>query len=90
MRYSTFDIILNETNFSINTDTLNFIKHATVKNSLENKEMFDDMKYMLPLGIQTDSLQKLVKKTEKDTKAYEDLIKALDAISKQILTHRKT
>ncbi|HOU46251.1 MAG TPA: redoxin domain-containing protein [Chitinophagales bacterium] len=89
MRYSTFDIILNEPNFSINTDTLHFIKHASVKNSLENKEMFDDMKYMLPLGVQTDSLQKLLKKTEKDTKEYEGIIKSLDAISKQILTHRK-
>jgi hypothetical protein len=61
MRFNSFDIIINETSFSIATDTTDFIKNAVVKNSTENKQMFDDMKYMMPLGIKNDSLQKKLK-----------------------------
>ena len=32
-----FDLILKETDFSITTDTSNFIKNAVVKNSIEKQ-----------------------------------------------------
>jgi len=90
MRYSSFDVILNETNFNIATDTLNFIKNATVKNSVENQEMFEDMKYMLPLGQENDSLQKLIKVIDdKESPAFKALASKIDDISKKIVVHRK-
>ena len=41
MRYASFDFIIKETAFSIQTDTSNFIKHAVIKNSVENKQLFE-------------------------------------------------
>ncbi|MBK9328325.1 MAG: redoxin domain-containing protein [Sphingobacteriales bacterium] len=90
MRYNSFDVILNETSFSISTDTFNFIKNATVKNSVENQQMFEDMKYMLPLGKENDSIQKLIKTVaNKESSEFKTLLSKTDEISKKIILHRK-
>jgi thiol-disulfide isomerase/thioredoxin len=89
MRFNAFDIIMQETTFSLSTDTFNFIKNATIKNSAENKQMFEDMQYMIPLGQKNDSLQKLLKLAEKGSPEYTALIAEIDGISKDITTHRK-
>jgi peroxiredoxin len=89
MKYAAFDIILKETEFSIATDTTNFIKYAVVKNSVENKQMFDDMKFMMPLGLENDSLQKKLKLTEKEDAEYKVITDKIDAISKKMAAHRK-
>ena len=80
MKYAAFDIILKETEFSISTDTANFIKNAVVKNSVENKQMFDDMKFMMPLGLENDSLQKKLKLTEKGEAEYKVITDRIDEI----------
>ena len=89
-RYNSFDVIIKETDFSIVTDTANFITKSVVKNSIENKQLFEDMNYMYPLGIQTDSLQKLSSKFKKTDSAYVKNQRAIEAIGKQITEHRKT
>lgn len=89
MRYSSFDLIIAENAFSIVTDTFNFIKNAIVKNSIENKQMFDDMKYMAPLGLQNDSLQKELKKYKKEDASYSIVKDKIENISKKIVQHRK-
>lgn len=89
IRYASFDLILKETDFSITTDTSNFIKNAVVKNSIENKQMFDDMKYMIPLGMENDSLQKVLKTLNKNDVAYTKTIDNIEAITKKIIKHRK-
>ncbi|HNB48262.1 MAG TPA: redoxin domain-containing protein [Chitinophagales bacterium] len=89
MRYASFDFIIKETAFSIQTDTSNFIKHAVIKNSVENKQLFEDMNYMIPLGVQNDSLQKLLKPLEKNSDAYKKIADQLDNISEDINSHRK-
>ena len=89
MKYASFDIIFKEKEFSITTDTVNFIKNASIKNSIENKQMFDDMKYMLPLGVENDSLQKKLKTYKKGDSTYTKTADAIDAISKKIISHRK-
>lgn len=89
-RYNSFDVIIKETYFSIVTDTANFITKSVVKNSIENKQLFEDMNYMYPLGIQTDSLQKLSSKFKKTDSAYVKNQRAIEAIGKQITEHRKT
>lgn len=89
MRFNAFDIIMQEPSFSLTTDTVNFIKNAVIKNSVENKQMFEDMQYMIPLGKENDSLQKLLKITEKGTPEYSLVVNAIEEISKKITTHRK-
>lgn len=90
MRYTSFDVIIAENSFSIATDTINFLKNAVVKNSIENKEMFDDMKYMAPLGAKNDSLQKELKKLTKSDANYTVLKNQIDGITKGIIAHRKS
>ncbi|MCC6582150.1 MAG: redoxin domain-containing protein [Chitinophagales bacterium] len=89
MRYSSFDLIIKETSFSISTDTSNFIKNVIVKNSVENKQMFEDMNYMMPLGLENDSLQKKLKGLNKKDSAYKKIAGDIEAISKKIVAHRK-
>lgn len=89
-RYNSFDVIIKETDFSIVTDTTNFIAKSQVKNSIENKQLFEDMNYMFPLGVQTDSLQKLNAKLKKTDSAYVKNQRAIESISKLITEHRKT
>lgn len=89
MRFNSFDLLLKETDFSITTDTVNFIKNAVVKNSVENKQMFDDMNYMIPLGLENDSLQKRLKTLKKGEAEYTKTASAIEDISKKIIDHRK-
>lgn len=89
MHYNSFDLIIKETNFSISTDTFNFIKNSVVKNSEENKQMFEDMNYMLPLGKSNDSLQRKIKTLEKNSEEYKHNLKTIETLSKQIAAHRK-
>lgn len=89
MRFNSFDIIMKETAFSLSTDTTNFIKNAVIKNSVENKEMFEDMNFMMPLGVENDSLQKKLKTLDKNSDTYKAISKEIEGISKQIVTHRK-
>lgn len=88
-RYNSFDVIIKETDFSIVTDTSNFITKSQVKNSIENKQLFEDMNYMYPLGIKTDSLQKTNAKLNKTDSAYVKNQRAIEDISKLITEHRK-
>lgn len=90
MKFNSFDVIIKETAFSISTDTANFIKNAVVKNSTENKQMFEDMHYMMPLGLKNDSLQKLLKTLDKNTDEYKAITKQIESISKEIISHRKS
>lgn len=90
MRYNSFDIILKETGFSLSTDTTNFIKNMVIKNSLENKQMYEDMNFMMPLGLKNDSLQKKLKISEKNSAEYKSLSSEIEGISKEIVAHRKS
>ncbi|MDB5227025.1 MAG: putative thiol-disulfide isomerase, partial [Bacteroidota bacterium] len=81
--------IIKEASFSLSTDTINFVKNASVKNSVENKEMFEDMNYMIPLGSVNDSLQKKLKPYKKTDPEFTKIAKDIDAISKKIIDHRK-
>ena len=89
LQYKSFDIILNEPGFSITTDTVNFVKNAVIKNSVENKQMFEDMNAMVPLGLENDSLQKKLRTLEKGSPEYAKSISSIEAISKKIIVLRK-
>lgn len=89
IRFSSFDLILNETNFTIVTDTINFVKNATIKNSAENKQMFDDMNAMIPLGYENDSLQKKLRTLKKEDVEYKKIVSLIEGISAKIIAQRK-
>jgi peroxiredoxin len=89
MRLSSFDIILKEPAFSYSTDTVNFIKNAVAKGSAENKEMIEDMNYMLPLGVINDSLQKKIKPYKKGDPDFTSIAAELDKVTRDIIAHRK-
>lgn len=89
MQYNSFDIIINEPNFSMSTDTTDFIKLMTVKNSAENKQLYEDMNFMVPLGIETDTLRKQLKSYKEDSVEHKKIVDLLDNISKKITAHRK-
>lgn len=87
--YRTFDLILNETNFTISTDTSDFVLNGVVKNSIENEQLFSDMKYMQPLGVENDKMQKLIRTLQPTDSLHAITEKSLDSISNQITAHRK-
>lgn len=89
MRYQSFDILLKETAFTMKTDTLDFIRHATFKNTKENQQMFDDMKFMTERGVKMDSLRKQQSGTAKNSPQFEAISEQMKKISDDILQHRK-
>ncbi|MCB0508035.1 MAG: redoxin domain-containing protein [Bacteroidetes bacterium] len=89
MRYASFDLIITEPNFSIITDTSNFIMHAKIKNSPENAQMFADMQYMYPVGKANDSLRKIFRTMKESDTAFLSTETAINNISSKIEQHRK-
>jgi len=45
-----FEFVLNETSFSLETDTTDFIENMVIKNSKENTMMYTDLRYMIKFG----------------------------------------
>ena len=64
-RYVEF--IINETHFSLETDTNDLAGHIKISGSVENTLFYDDMKYLAKMKTVSDSLGKLYK-AAKDTK----------------------
>ncbi len=89
MRYNSFDIIINENDFSLATDTFNLVKNMTVKNSSENKEMYEDMSFMLPLGQTNDALMKKIKTLQKEDPEFIKTVNEAEKINDDILKHRR-
>lgn len=86
---SSFDVIIKEPEFSMVTDTFDLVRNMTVKNSIENKEMYEDMHYMAPLGIANDTLQRKLRGAQKTDSVYVQTVREIDRISKKIVDHRK-
>lgn len=89
MRLTSFDIMIRETEFSLSTDTSSFVNDMKVKNSVENKEMFEDMRFMYPIGLLNDSLGKVLKNYKKTDSPYVRISAEIEKLSKTIIQHRK-
>jgi thiol-disulfide isomerase/thioredoxin len=70
-----FEIIVNETNFSVETDTLNLNENLQVKGSKENEAFLDYIKYVSIKGTEINDLATKYK-TEKDNKPEVERIRA--------------
>ncbi len=79
-----FELIITEPQFSLETDTLDFIRHMRVKGSVENQVFFEQMKFIAvqndkvqPLIAQRDSLSKLDKE-HPELKSVQEQLTRLD------------
>jgi hypothetical protein len=89
-----FDLIIgDDQNFSVKTDTANFVKTMVIEGSVENQVFLDFQNYMIVLNKKVDSLTKMIK-AENDVKILENLraqlkdifnsrVQRIDDISKQ-------
>lgn len=75
-----FEFILNEPQFSIETDTNDLTGHIKITGSVENKYFYDDMKYLGTMKQLSDSLGSLYKaaKDQKDKDKYREQLGKID------------
>jgi len=85
-RYLEF--ILNETHFSIETDTNDLAGHIKITDSKENTLFYDDMKYLAKMKSLSDSLYKLYNNAPKDSKEKAGYRQQLTDLDKQIKAKR--
>jgi len=76
-----FDLLMGENqNFTIETDTKNFIEYCRITNSPDNEIFFDFQRYMITKHNELDQLQKTIKNStdESEKKAANEKIKLLN------------
>lgn len=82
-----FEIIVNEQNFSLETDTLDYVKHMKVKGSVENTLFFNYLNFLGPKGTALDSLQKSFA-TAKDKKDSTNIREKIESLNKEVMDYR--
>mgnify|MGYP001554871560 CR=1 FL=1 len=82
-----FEFIINEPQFSLETDTADLTGHLKVTNSLENKLFYGDMKFLGSMKQVTDSIGKLYTAT-KDQKKKEEYRAELVKIDSDVKAER--
>lgn len=75
-----FEFIVNEQQFSLETDTLDYVKHMKVKGSEENTLFFNYLHYIQPRGIKVDSLSKDSTGNHKEE---------IEKLNKEVYTYRE-
>lgn len=82
-----FDLVVAEPEFRLETDTLDYIAHMKVANSMENQVFFDFQRFMRKKQKQAGELNEKIKTT--DIQAEKDrLTTQLDALDKEVKTYR--
>lgn len=88
--YKYFDLIIHtERNFSLSSDTLNFINSMKVTNSIENKALYEDLKFMEPAGKYIDSLKKTLKDTTLNDAQRKDINEKINKQAQANIKHRE-
>ncbi len=86
-----FDFVMDEEqNFSLETDTLDYVKYMKIKGSDENKDFYDFQTFMAEKQKQIEPLRDLLKKSKdnKDTsKLIQDKMSAIDTDVKKYKTN---
>lgn len=80
-----FEVLVTEQQFALETDTSDFVKNMTVKNSNENKVFYDFLKFIAQKSTSVDSLRKI-----KTTNIIDSLAKQrkLQEIDKSVMGKR--
>ena len=80
-----FDVLIREEqNFSISSDTADFILHAKIKGSEENKVFFDYQKKVILLKTKLSALINKVQQTENDSLKTNQLKQEITATEKEL------
>ena len=66
-RNAYFEFIINNQNFSIKSDTTDFINKTSFSNSPENEQLYDYFKYAGKLGKRASSVQKQLQELKNDS-----------------------
>lgn len=83
-----FEFLVNEQNFSMETDTLDYVANMKLKNTLENDLFFDYLKYIQPRGEKITSLIKQL--SEAKTKADSSAIQSqIEIQNKEVFSYRE-
>ncbi|OFY83092.1 MAG: hypothetical protein A3F72_19050 [Bacteroidetes bacterium RIFCSPLOWO2_12_FULL_35_15] len=86
-----FDFVMDaEQNFSLETDTTDFIKNMKVKGSEENKFFYDYQLFMSSKQKQIEPLQVLYKKTKNNKDSSKLLQDKIAAIDKEVKDYKLT
>ena len=82
-----FEVLVTEQNFSLETDTTDFVKNMVVKNSNENKVFYDFLQFIAKKSTTVDSLKK-----HKTTNVTDSLSrqKQLQDIDKEVMAKRNS
>lgn len=85
-----FELVLGEEqSFSMETDTADLVGSMKVKNSLENKVFYDNLKYMVSVGEIAAKLRSELEGKEAESDEYKNIQSELVKIDDGIKTHRK-
>jgi thiol-disulfide isomerase/thioredoxin len=87
--YKSFDLIIKESQFSMTTDTLNFIANMKIVNSAENKALYDDVSATVLIGQKMDSLRKIYNTLKETDLNYLPVKNQIDKHADEIRTHRQ-
>jgi thiol-disulfide isomerase/thioredoxin len=83
-----FEIIGGEKSFSLTTTTDDFTNKMQVEGSLENKLMYDDLRFINPRREEISKLKEQLGKIEADSKQAEKITADIETINQEVLTWR--
>jgi hypothetical protein len=84
----SFEFIVAEQEFSLETDTSDLVRHMKVTGSLENKLFYGYLQYLYPKGKYIDSLRKQLSKAKVKADSTA-IINEMENVYKDIINYRK-
>lgn len=84
-----FEIIVNEYDIHMETDTVNFIDNMVVKTSEENAIYYDYVKYLNAMKAKATPIREEIQKLEEDDEQREALIEQLREIDTEVKNYQR-
>ena len=84
----SFEFVLRETSFQLATSLSDLTRKMKIKNSLENKIMYDDLNQSIQVNMKIDSIQTILKEEQLSDKKKEHLKEEINEISKSFTQWR--
>jgi hypothetical protein len=86
-----FDFVITEQEFTLETDTGDYVQHMKVKGSPENETFFEYSKFTMQMGIEASGLEKKMRqaKVDKDTAAENKYRGELSRYDERVRDYRK-
>lgn len=84
-----FEFIVKEQNFSLETDTNDYVANMKVKDSQENQLFYEYLKYIGGRGKTVDSLRKELDKVKENKEASDKLKEKISGIDKDVISYKE-